>query len=554
MRLQRRARTGSAVAGRTIKNPLVQFAGVISYVIMLIMRVPLSRVIGDVGVGLFAPAFEIYFLVTLFTSYAMTGAMSGIIRYRVKREQYRNAKRVFRAAFFMDLLVSVLAAGLLVTFSGVVADILVLESHSRMAVMACAAVLVFAALVGTFRGYFNGYGLGMLTAHSQYIESVSMLIGVLAGSKLFYDYGLKVAALKQNGVLAYAYGAMGAMLGVMLSQLVTTLHLLLMYVIYAGTLRGKLGTDNSKRMESQYYLQKTILENSIPTAVVAILSNLFMLIDQRMFNYCMNKTQLGDARTALWGSWYGVFAVLVGVGSAFGVFCVYNMTGKISSAYEREEYRVMRDRIGKAVRRLCIVVFPTAIWLAVLARAAVTCLTGSGAKAEAVSWLHQGAAVIVLYGFCYLFAQLMYRVHMVRELLLTTAVSLLLHVLAAYLLVQKMYLGADGIVYALLIFFGVYAALNFFFVCRNLKYRQEWIGGVAFPAAAAAVSGVVVGLVNRLLLEQVGGGLTILIGLAAGLFFYITFLMILRVIGEAELSRMPLGFFFIMLGKNIGVL
>ena len=68
------------------------------------------------------------------------------------------------------------------------------------------------------------------------------------------------------------------------------------------------------------------------------------------------------------------------------------------------------------------------------------------------------------------------------------------------------------------------------------------------------MSGVVVGLVNRLLLEQVGGGLTILIGLAAGLFFYITFLMILRVIGEAELSRMPLGFFFIMLGKNIGVL
>ena len=553
MRLRKNEKYSGGFIGRTIVNPLIQFAGVLSYALLLIMRIPLMNVIGDAGVGLFSAAFELFFLITLFTSYGMMNAMSGLIRYRVKREQYRNAKKVFRAAFFMNLLVSVVAAVLIVAFASKISNFLVLEPLSRMAVMAVAPVIIFAAFIGTFRGNFNGYGLGRLTAHSQYLESISMIICVLFCSRLAYDYGAKVAALKQNDALAYAFGALGAMLGVVFSQLITTLHLLLMHVVYAGTLRGKLGMDNSRRMETQYSLQRMILDNSVPIAFIAVLTNLFMVIDQRMFNYCMNKQEMGEARTALWGGYYGKFAVLIGVGTAFGILSVYNMTGRISNAYDREEYRVMRDRIGKSVRRLCIAALPLAIYLAVLARAVVTCLFGNG-NDEVISWVQKGTVIIVLYGFSFLFGQLLYRMHMMKELLITTLLSLLIHVLTAYLLVQRAYLGADGIVYSLIVFFAVYAVLGFFFVSRNLKYRQDWIGGIVFPVAAAAVSGVVVAVVNHVLFESAGGGLTILVGIVAGLFFYVTFLMILRVVGEAELSKIPLGFFFIMLGKNIGVL
>ena len=87
MKLRGKEKTGGGAAGRTNRNPLAQYAGVLSYAMILGMRIPLARVIGDEGVGLLAPAFEIFFLVTLFTSYAMTAAMTGMIRYRVKREQ-----------------------------------------------------------------------------------------------------------------------------------------------------------------------------------------------------------------------------------------------------------------------------------------------------------------------------------------------------------------------------------------------------------------------------------------------------------------------------------
>ncbi len=555
MRLQMRdgSRKGSVIAG--IRMPFIQSAGVLSYILLLVMRIPLSRNIGDAGMGLFAPAFEIFLLVTFLTSYSMAGAMTGVIRYRVKREQHKNARRVFGAVFTMDVLFSIVVAAGLVLASAKIADILVLEPASRMAILAAAPTIVFAAIIGTFRGYFSGYGLGTLSAHSQYIEKTAMIFCTLACSGTFYKYGNKVAALVQRKEYSFAYGALGAMVGVMLSQVITVIYLLAVYVLFSGATRGKAKEDNSKRAETRFSIQRNVLLSCLPTAIVAIFTNLFMLVDQRMFNYCMNRRveELGEIRTAMWGAFYSKFAVLTGVAAAICLLSASSMTGRIKNAYDREEYRIMRERMGRAVGRLSMVAFPVAIYLAALAEAVVSCLFKGETEAVA-PWIQKGAVVIVLCGFGFFFAQLLLKLHMLWELLISVLVSLAVHLLTAYLFVQKALLGADGVIYAMIAYFAVFAGLNFVFLSRNLKYRQSWLSGVAFPAAAAVVSGLAVMLIGRFMLEPAGAVVTIITGIVAGVFLDLTMLMVLRVIGEEELSRMPFGFFFIMFGKNIGVL
>lgn len=541
---------------KNLKNRMILSAGILSCLLLFFMRIPLSRVIGDEGVGLFAPAFELYLLTTLVTSYGMSRAMAGIIRYRVKRERYRNAGKVFRTAFFTNLFLSVVMALFLLLFSSWVADVLVLEHLSRMTVLAAAPCIVLSAMVGALRGYFNGYGLGVLTAHSQYIEKIAMLAGALIVGRMFHGYGQKVAALLQVETHTYAFGALGAMLGVMASQIVTLLHLLVLYFLYAGSLKGRIGQDNSRRAESRFEIQRMLLGNMVPLAVIAVLSNLFMLVDQRLFNYCMNVTERGTVRTAQWGCYYGKFAALIGIGAAFSSLFVHGMIGKIGSAYEREEYRGMRERLGRAVRNASIVSFPTAIYLAVLAQPFSSCCYGRPTAQITVlsGWLQKGAAIIVLFTFSFLFGQLLYKMRMIKELFLTALASFVIHLLFAYLMVQRMRMGVDGLFVALIFMFGIYMALSYMFLNRRVKYRPDWFPGIVFPCAAAAVSGVVVYLLNLVLAEAVGAVITILIALVVGLFFYIFFLMILRVLGEAELQEMPLGFLFILLGRNIGVL
>lgn len=555
MKLQKRGNIRKNSAGTSIRTVLIQCSGILSYIILLLMRIPLSKVIGDAGMGLFAPAFEIFMMITFVTSYSMMGAMSGVIRYRVKREQHRNAKRVFHAVFLMNILISAVLAGILVLTATKIADFFVLESLSRMAVLAVAPTILFSAIIGTFRGYFNGYGLGTLSAHSQYIEKITMIFFASGCGGTFYAYGKKVSALLQSADYGFAYGALGAVLGVMLSQVVTTIYLLIIYMIYSHTMRGRMEGDNSKRGESQFSIQKTVLINCLPMAIVSLFTNLFMLIDQRIFNYCMNKKveELGEIRTEMWGIYYSKFAVLIGVGAALCLLTVSTATGKIKIAYEREEYRLMRERLEKAVSKLSIITFPTAVYIAALAEAVMKCFYENEIE-SVVSWIQKGAVIIILCGFSFFLAQLLYKMHMLRELFLSVFASMAVHILIAYLFVQKALLGAEGLVYALIAYFALFAALNFLFVSRNLKYRQNWLSGVAFPAAAACVSGAAVMMICRFMLEPAGAAVTIISGLAAGVLLYITLLMILRVIGEEELSRIPLGFFFIMFGKNIGVL
>ena len=133
---------------KNIKNQIVMSAGIISYMILLFMRIPLANIIGDAGMGLFAPAFELFIIITLITSYSLSKSMSGLIRYRVKRERYRNAGKVFHAAFFLNLFISAAASGILLLLSSVIADVLVLEHLSRMALLAAAPAVIFASLIG----------------------------------------------------------------------------------------------------------------------------------------------------------------------------------------------------------------------------------------------------------------------------------------------------------------------------------------------------------------------------------------------------------------------
>lgn len=541
---------------KNLKNRIVLSAGILSYLILLFMRIPLSRFIGDAGVGLFAPAFELFLLASLVISYAMSQAMAGIIRYRVKRERYRNAGKVFRTAFFMNLVLGAVMALFVLFFSAWIAEVLVLERLCRAAVLAAAPCIFFSALVGALRGYFNGYGLGVLTAHSQYLEKIAMLAGALLAGRAFHGYGEKVAALLQTEAHTYAFGALGAMLGVMASQVIALLHLAVLFFLYSGTLRGRLGQDNSRRAETRFEIQRLLLGNMIPLAAAAVLSNLFLLVDQRFFNYCMNVTQNGAVRTAQWGCFYGKFAALIGMGAGISILFVHGLTGKISGAYEREEYRSMRERMGKAVRNASIVSFPAAIYLAVLAKPFSECCYGRPTAQITVlsGWLQKGAALVVLFTFSFLFGQLLHKMRMAKELFLTALVSLAVHVLVAYLMVQRMQMGVDGLLASLLFLFGIYMALSFWLLNRRVKYKPDWFTGIVFPCAAAAVSGVVVFLLNLVLLETVGAVLTILISLIVGLFFYLFLLMMLRVLGEAELQEIPLGFLFILLGRNIGVL
>lgn len=538
---------------RGFKSNMTVYAGLLTYLISLLIRIPLIGMIGDAGMGLVSPALELTALIAIVFTYGISRTMTGLIRYRIKREQYKNARKIFQTAFKTAVVLAVLFAAALILGSDFFAEIAVLENMCQKAVLAVAPVTILAALISVFRGYFNGNGFNVLVAQSQYIEKIAMFICMLIGGRLVYEYGEKVAALLHHDMVAYAYGALGAVLGIMIAQMITLIYLLFLFAVSAGTWKRQILQDSGRRTETGGEAAGLLLSNGFPVVFIAGLCNAFMLLDQRFFNYCMNKTGQGEIRTALWGAYYGKFAVLIGTGSVLVCLCVHNHIGKIAAAYEKEEYRLMRDRIGSAVKKICMTAFPTAIYMAVLAEALIKSFY-KGENTLAIAWLKQGTVIIIFYGFAYFFGQLMLKIRMMKELLFSVVAAFAVHLAAIYVFVRKALLGGNGVVYSVILFTAVLAFLCCFFTGRKLKYRQEWVFAVAFPALSACVAGLVAMLLNKLLLHLVGNFMTVVISCLISTLLYIIMLIILRVVNEGELSRMPLGNIWIALGRTIGVL
>lgn len=535
------------------RSSLAANAGIIAYMLVLGMRIPLAGIIGDAGIGLLAPAFELYMMTMLFFSYGISRTMTGLIRYRVKRGQYKNAGRVFHTALRLSLLLGLVLALVMAAGSDFLSKTVFLESMGSRVILAAAPIAMLTALVSAFRGFFNGNGYGPLVAWSQYIEKIAMLIAGIVGGKIYYGYGRKVAALLKNDMPAYANGAFGVMIGIMVAELITLIYLAAVYAFSSGSWKRQQMQDVGRRAESSGEIMGMLVGNGFPMVLVVLLSNSFMMIDQRFFNYCMNRREMGDVRTAIWGSYYGKYAVLAGIGAAFVCLAVQGSIGKTAASYDKEEYRMMRERIDTAVKKVCVTAFPATVMLAVLAESFVKGLY-KGESEQAVLVLRQGTIVIFFYGIAWLFCQLMLKMRMVRELLFCLVVSFVIHILAVFLFVRNGLLGAEGIVYSVILFTGVLAVMGFILVSRRIGYKQEWLYSFAFPAASAAVSGLVTMLLNRLLFELVGAIPTLLISCFVGTVLYMILVVLLHVVNEGDLSEMPFGGVWIAVGRLFRVL
>ncbi len=95
---------------------ILAIAGMISRVIGVLYRSPLTAVIGDEGNGYYSAAYAIYAIILLISSYSIPSAMSKIIAQKLAVKEYKSAQKIFRCAL---VYVSVVGGiGSLVLFFG----------------------------------------------------------------------------------------------------------------------------------------------------------------------------------------------------------------------------------------------------------------------------------------------------------------------------------------------------------------------------------------------------------------------------------------------------
>ena len=151
------------------KNMLLQGgilagAGLITKIIGFAYRIPMSNMMGDEGNGLYSVAFGIYGIALTISSYSLPLAVSKMVSARVAKGEYRNMRTVVTNALVYAVIAGLLAMNILFFGAGAF-ERLYDRPGLEMPLRVLAPTTFIVALLGVFRGYFQGHGDKIGRAH-----------------------------------------------------------------------------------------------------------------------------------------------------------------------------------------------------------------------------------------------------------------------------------------------------------------------------------------------------------------------------------------------------
>ena len=540
---------------------ILMVAGIITRIIGLLYRSPVTAIIGDLGNGYYSIAVNIYTMVLLISSYSIPLAVSKVVSGRLALKQYRNAHRVFSCALFYVLIVGGIAS--LLTFFG--AELLVGSSQIQAApvLRVLAPTIFFSGFLGVFRGYFQAHGTMLPTSLSQIVEQVANAIVSVGAAILFIRL---FAGNDQNK--RPVFGAMGSAAGIGAGVVIGLLFMLLIYGINRKYFRKRIERDKHHLDDSYGQIFRIIFFMVTPVIMATFIYNCSTIIDQNIFLRVMDHRGMDANRAA---EYYGVFSgkywVLINVPIALANSMSTAMIPAVSSNFTLGNLEKCGHHIREAIQFVMLISIPAAVGIGVMARPVMEVMFPQKATMDmAVFILHLGCISVVFYAMSTVTNGVIQGIGKVNIPLRNTAISLVLHVGLLMTLLTFTDMTLTALVLSTIFYSFLMCILNNLAVRKHLNYRQEYrktflIPGISALIMGAACLGIYTGL--RLILVMALGAyvpmrLLILIAMAvavfAGILIYFVLVLKLHGVEEEELRNFPKGSALIRLGKKLSIL
>ena len=163
-------------------------AGIICKVVGVLFRIPLSNMIGSLGMGLFGQVMPWYNLLLSITSAGIPVAISRMVSHYITIGEPGNARKVFKTAFKLLTVLGIVATIILLLFSRLIAKF-VGTPEGYLSFICIAPSLFFVCIMSAYRGYMQGMRRMMPTAISQLIEQVGKVAVALPLASIGFARG-----------------------------------------------------------------------------------------------------------------------------------------------------------------------------------------------------------------------------------------------------------------------------------------------------------------------------------------------------------------------------
>lgn len=526
-----------------MQGSILAVASIVSRIIGLIYRIPLTNIIGDTGNNYYGTAFRIYNILLIISSYSLPLAVSKLVSANISQGRRRNVYRVLKCALLFGAVSGTIAALVLYFGAEFITATLMKTPLSIFAVKVLVPVLFIVAVLGVMRGFFQGLGTMMPSATSQILEQIVNAVVSVWAAYILVGEGAKAGALLDNKEnYAAAYGAAGGTLGTGTGALAALLFCTFVLVVFLKGFKRSLKKERRSNVDSYGSIMKVLVATIVPVLLSSTIYNCNTLIDDAVYKHIAAFQGYTEAQYGDWSGIYsGKYQLLINVPISIASALAASSVPALTAAYASGKRQEAKRQMSMATRFIMVIAFPCTVGMGVLASPILQMLLGDSSELSA-RMLQVGAAAILFFSLSTLSNGLLQGINRMKEPIKNAMIALVLHLAV---LVGLMF-GLDLNIYAVVIANTVFGLLMCVLNARSLRrysgYRQEILKTFLVPAVSSAGMGVVVWLVYKLFLYLLRiNALATILAILAGVITYAILLLLLKGLNEQEILRFPKG-------------
>lgn len=526
-----------------------------------VFKIPLQRLIGTLGFGYFSSAYDLFLPIYALSMAGLPIAVSRIVAENAAAERYKEAKKTFSVAQKAFLVTGF--TGFIVILCAIFPYVKATTSDAQSAkyialcIAAVAPSILFCCLMSSFRGYYEGMRNMLPTAISDIIEALG---------KLVLGLGIAYAVLKITGDVAYA--AAGALTGIMIGTILSTLYLWLRQK-FVGDPINKEMLEKSPESKNGKAVLTCLLAIAVPVALSSLANNLTLIIDTFMIKLQLKNVMESsyDVITAMYansiadynatakqlltadnmptflygirGEAYTLYNLIPTLTTTLGIGAIPVLT----TAWVKNEKNAIKSNIEKILRTTAIIAIPAGIGVLSISPYLMQLLYGDVASVEI------GSVMLRILGVAAIFSGISVPITSMLQAigkpfipLFNIAVGAVLKIIVNILLVGQPSINIIGapvgttVCYFYIFVSNIICLIKFSHITPDLKSTliKPLISGVACGVSAFFVSGW---------LEKLGMSTVIIVAVsmmvAASVYF--TLIFALRTLTAEDVKDFPKG-------------
>ncbi len=487
---------------------VLSITGIVCKVVGVLYSIPLARILGDTGLGLFQTVFPTYNLLLTLSSAGLPVAVSRMVSHFLARKDPQNARNTFRTALTLLVTIGVFFSVLMLLSNRLLVSLVGVPDASKGFYVIAPCVAVVCAL-SAFRGFIQGQQNMVPTAVSQLIEQV----GKVAIS-------LPLAALGMRRSMAD--GAAGALLGITIVELVALGYMIVRYRVHRREFENAYGGENrsSDPPLSRKDLARRLVGIAIPITISACIIPLAQFIDSAlMVKRIVHSGIDQQTATALYGIFSGMVIRLINIPTALALAISMSLVPAISAVKALNDRDGIRSESTTGIRYAFLIGFPCSVGMSMLAREILAFFYVETLSPErltvASELLTVSALTVVLFTVVQATSSILQGLHRQVIPMYTMIAGVVCKVVLNYVLIGTPGINIHGGPIASIVCYSVAMLPNLYFCCKYAEMPFHWKEWILRPGLAAGVMGLVLwGLKSVLPLGRVTTVLEIIVGVA----------------------------------------